>query len=148
MRRVLPVPPDERVDIWQLDDDTYAVLLTHEPKIDDEALAVLLGEGLRVWSIGAWKTLLERVSRRAHPSGSLRGPVSRRRPSGGGWRDRPPKLEPVWCKMSRASPILPGIGYSFSGCNSCVVSAFSSISFQSHNCGMNSTSAHNCAWSA
>ena len=50
-----PVPPDELVDIWPgealahrvLDDDTYAVLLTHDPKIDDEALGVLLGAGTR-----------------------------------------------------------------------------------------------------
>lgn len=69
-----PVPPDELVDIWprealqhrHLDDDTYAVLLTHDPKIDDAALGVLLGEGSAVRYIGALgsrKTQAKRVER-------------------------------------------------------------------------------------
>ena len=71
-----PVPPDELVDIWprealghrHLDDDTYAVLLTHDPKIDDEALGVLLAEGSQVRYIGALgsrKTHAKRVERLA-----------------------------------------------------------------------------------
>ena len=55
------VPPDEVVDLWAgealagrvLDDGSYEVLLTHDPKIDDEALGVLLGPGSAVRYIGA-----------------------------------------------------------------------------------------------
>ncbi len=87
-----PSAPDELVASWprqaleqrELDDDTYAVLLTHDPKIDDEALAVLLSEESEVRYIGALgsrKTHARRVERlrgegfSEEAIGQIKGPV-------------------------------------------------------------------------
>lgn len=84
------VPPDELVASWprealahrELGDDTYAVLLTHDPKIDDEALGVLLRSDVRyIGALGSRKTHAERRERLAEAGfaeeviGRVRGPV-------------------------------------------------------------------------
>ncbi len=66
-----PVPPDEILVSWpnqaleqvHLDGSTFAVLLTHDPKIDDEALRVLLKSDVRY--IGALGSRTTQAQRRA-----------------------------------------------------------------------------------
>ncbi|MBI5706379.1 MAG: XdhC family protein [Armatimonadetes bacterium] len=67
-----PVSPDQCLVVWPhealgelaLDEDTYAVLLSHDPKIDDPALHVLLRSPVRyIGALGSKKTHAERVVR-------------------------------------------------------------------------------------
>ena len=59
-----PVPPDQLISKWPddvlpdlpLNEDTYAILLTHDPKIDDPALHILLNNNLPY--IGALLSLI------------------------------------------------------------------------------------------
>jgi xanthine dehydrogenase accessory factor len=67
-----PTPPDELIARWpaealkkrRLDEDTYALLLTHDPKIDDEALHILLKTPVRyLGALGSRKTHARRCER-------------------------------------------------------------------------------------
>ncbi len=67
-----PVPPDQLRSDWpdevlpqlSLNDDTYAVLLTHDPKIDDVALHILLKSDVAyIGALGSKKTHAKRVNR-------------------------------------------------------------------------------------
>lgn len=67
-----PVPPDQLIAQWpeavlgdmELSDDTYAVLLTHDPKIDDQALHILLKSSVRyIGALGSRKTHAKRCDR-------------------------------------------------------------------------------------
>ena len=56
--------PGEVLSGLDLTDDTYAVLLTHDPKIDDEALHVLLKTPVAyIGALGSRKTHAKRVER-------------------------------------------------------------------------------------
>lgn len=55
--------PDQALAKLELDDDTYAVLLTHDPKIDDVALRILLKSPVRY--IGALGSRTTQAQRRA-----------------------------------------------------------------------------------
>jgi len=56
--------PDEVLKEMDLNEDTYAVLLTHDPKIDDPALHILLNSGVRyIGALGSRKTHEKRVNR-------------------------------------------------------------------------------------
>ena len=85
-----PVAPDRLVAQWpeaalgdmELNDDTYAVLLTHDPKIDDQALHLLLGAPLRyIGALGSRKTHAKRCERLCEAGfgeaeiGRIKGPV-------------------------------------------------------------------------
>jgi xanthine dehydrogenase accessory factor len=65
-------PPDRLANDWPaeilpeytLDEYTYAVLLTHDPKIDDQALELLLKENIGyIGALGSKKTHEKRVKR-------------------------------------------------------------------------------------
>ena len=67
-----PLPPDRLLNVWpeaalsqlDLNDDTYAVLLTHDPKIDDAALHILLQHNLPyIGALGSSKTHARRRQR-------------------------------------------------------------------------------------
>ena len=67
-----PTPPDKKFSDWpaevlpdyDLDTDTYAVLLTHDPKIDDQALHILLPSNIAyIGALGSKKTHEKRVKR-------------------------------------------------------------------------------------
>ena len=67
-----PVPPDQLLSDWPdeilpklvPDDDTYAVLLTHDPKIDDVALHIVLkSDAAYIGALGSKKTHAKRVNR-------------------------------------------------------------------------------------
>ena len=67
-----PVAPDQLIAKWpeavlgdmELSDDTYAVLLTHDPKIDDQALHILLKSPVRyIGALGSRKTHAKRCDR-------------------------------------------------------------------------------------
>ncbi|MBC8259915.1 MAG: XdhC family protein [SAR324 cluster bacterium] len=67
-----PVPPDQLISKWPddvlpdfpLNDDTYAVLLTHDPKIDDPALHILLKNNLPyIGALGSSRTHAKRCAR-------------------------------------------------------------------------------------
>jgi xanthine dehydrogenase accessory factor len=56
-------PADALPDI-KLDDSVFAVLLTHDPKIDDQALQILLNSGVAyIGALGSKKTHQKRISR-------------------------------------------------------------------------------------
>ena len=56
--------PGEVLSAWALTDDTYAVLLTHDPKIDDEALHLLLKAPVAyIGALGSRKTQAKRIER-------------------------------------------------------------------------------------
>ncbi len=56
--------PQEVLAGWDLTEDTYAVLLTHDPKIDDEALHILLRAPLAyIGALGSRKTHAKRCER-------------------------------------------------------------------------------------
>ncbi|OJJ15293.1 hypothetical protein BKI52_38405 [marine bacterium AO1-C] len=56
--------PEEVLPEMTLDQDTYAVLLTHDPKIDDQALHILLkSEVAYIGCLGSKKTHAKRVQR-------------------------------------------------------------------------------------
>ena len=56
--------PEEVLTDYQLDADTYAVVLTHDPKIDDQALHILLkSEVAYIGALGSRKTHAKRVAR-------------------------------------------------------------------------------------
>ena len=66
------IPPDRLVNDWPadvlpsytLDEYTFAVLLTHDPKIDDQALEILLKEKIAyIGALGSKKTHEKRVKR-------------------------------------------------------------------------------------
>ena len=74
--------PQEVLADWDLNEDTYAVLLTHDPKIDDPALQILLRAPVAyVGALGSRKTHAARCERlRAEgfseaEIGRIRGPV-------------------------------------------------------------------------
>jgi len=67
-----PVQPEKMIPEWpqnvlpdlDLNDDTYAVLLTHDPKIDDEALRILLKSNVAyIGALGSKKTHAKRCTR-------------------------------------------------------------------------------------
>lgn len=56
--------PDQALSAWEFDDDTYAVLLTHDPKIDDTALHLLLRQPVAyIGALGSRKTHAKRCER-------------------------------------------------------------------------------------
>jgi len=67
-----PVPPDQLISKWPddvlpdfpLNEDTYAILLTHDPKIDDPALHILLKQNLPyIGALGSSRTHAKRCAR-------------------------------------------------------------------------------------
>ena len=67
-----PVPPDKLISKWPddvlpvfpLNEDTYAILLTHDPKIDDPALYILLKKNLPyIGALGSTRTHAKRCAR-------------------------------------------------------------------------------------
>ena len=67
-----PVPPDQLISKWPedvlpdfpLNEDTYAILLTHDPKIDDPALHILLKNNLPyIGALGSSRTHDKRCAR-------------------------------------------------------------------------------------
>ena len=67
-----PVPPDQLISRWPddvlpelpLNEDTFAILLTHDPKIDDPALHILLKNNLPyIGALGSSRTHAKRCSR-------------------------------------------------------------------------------------
>lgn len=58
--------PQEVLGNYDLDNETYAVILSHDPKIDDEALKILLNSKVRyIGALGSKKTHAKRVERLA-----------------------------------------------------------------------------------
>ncbi len=56
--------PQEVLGNYALDNETYAVILSHDPKIDDEALKILLPSDVRyIGALGSKKTHARRVER-------------------------------------------------------------------------------------
>lgn len=56
--------PHELLSAWDLNEDTYAVLLTHDPKIDDPALQLLLKAPIAyIGALGSRKTHAKRCER-------------------------------------------------------------------------------------
>ncbi|MBO3697374.1 XdhC family protein [Roseivirga sp. E12] len=56
--------PQEVLGNYALDNETYAVILSHDPKIDDEALKILLPSKVRyIGALGSKKTHAKRVER-------------------------------------------------------------------------------------
>jgi len=56
--------PQEVLGDYTLDNETYAVILSHDPKIDDEALKILLPSQVRyIGALGSRKTQAKRVDR-------------------------------------------------------------------------------------
>lgn len=56
--------PQEVLGNYALDNETYAVILSHDPKIDDEALKILLPSNVRyIGALGSKKTHAKRVER-------------------------------------------------------------------------------------
>jgi xanthine dehydrogenase accessory factor len=56
--------PQDILEDWPLHEDTYAILLTHDPKIDDPALKILLKHDLPyIGALGSRKTHAKRCAR-------------------------------------------------------------------------------------
>ena len=56
--------PQDVLEDWPLHEDTYAILLTHDPKIDDPALEILLKHKLPyIGALGSRKTHAKRCAR-------------------------------------------------------------------------------------
>lgn len=56
--------PQEVIENYNLDRDTYAIILSHDPKIDDEALKILLKSDVRyIGALGSRKTQAKRIDR-------------------------------------------------------------------------------------
>ena len=56
--------PDQVLNDWPLNEDTYAILLTHDPKIDDPALHILLKHDLPyIGALGSSRTHAKRCAR-------------------------------------------------------------------------------------
>ena len=56
--------PQDVLEDWPLHEDTYAILLTHDPKIDDPALKILLKHDLPyIGALGSRKTHAKRCAR-------------------------------------------------------------------------------------
>ncbi|MFY0592050.1 XdhC family protein [Roseivirga sp.] len=56
--------PQEVLNSYALDQETYAVILSHDPKIDDEALKILLPSNVRyIGALGSRKTQAKRIDR-------------------------------------------------------------------------------------
>ncbi len=56
--------PDQVLNDWPLNEDTYALLLTHDPKIDDPALQILLKHNLSyIGALGSKRTHAKRCIR-------------------------------------------------------------------------------------
>ena len=56
--------PQDVLEDWPLHEDTYAILLTHDPKIDDPALKILLKHDLSyIGALGSRKTHAKRCAR-------------------------------------------------------------------------------------
>ena len=56
--------PDQVLNEWTLNEDTYAILLTHDPKIDDPALHILLKHNLSyIGALGSNRTHAKRCAR-------------------------------------------------------------------------------------
>lgn len=63
-KRIIPEWPAKVLPALDLNEDTYAVLLTHDPKIDDEALNVLLPSRIAyIGALGSKKTHAKRCAR-------------------------------------------------------------------------------------
>ena len=74
--------PHEVLDDWDLNEDTYAVLLTHDPKIDDPALQIFLRAPVAyIGALGSRRTHAARCERLRDGGysdeeiGRIRGPV-------------------------------------------------------------------------
>ncbi len=89
-QRRFPVPPHQLLETWpdealkefHLNEDTYAVLLTHDPKIDDPAIHILLRNPVAyIGALGSKKTHAKRCQRLRDAGfsdseiGRIRGPV-------------------------------------------------------------------------
>jgi xanthine dehydrogenase accessory factor len=62
--QLLPQWPAQALAGWEFDESTYAVLLTHDPKIDDEALHLLLRQPVAyIGALGSRKTHARRCER-------------------------------------------------------------------------------------
>ena len=56
--------PDQVLKDWALNEDTYAILLTHDPKIDDPALHILLKHNIKyIGALGSNRTHAKRCAR-------------------------------------------------------------------------------------
>tara|TARA_Y100001970_G_C14236813_1_gene862339 strand:+ start:1492 stop:2592 length:1101 start_codon:yes stop_codon:yes gene_type:complete len=56
--------PDDILTKWPINKDTYAILLTHDPKIDDPALHILLKKDLKyIGALGSNRTHIKRCDR-------------------------------------------------------------------------------------
>lgn len=62
--RIIPEWPQDVLNGWNFHQNIYAVLLTHDPKIDDPGLNILLRQPVRyIGALGSWKTHAKRVKR-------------------------------------------------------------------------------------
>ncbi len=62
--QLLPRWPEQVLDTWDLNEETYAVLLTHDPKIDDQALHALLRSPVAyIGALGSRRTHAKRRER-------------------------------------------------------------------------------------
>jgi len=56
--------PDQILEDWPINEDTYAILLTHDPKIDDPALHILLKKNVAyIGALGSNRTHSKRCAR-------------------------------------------------------------------------------------
>ena len=62
--RIIPEWPQDALDGWRFHQNTYAVLLTHDPKIDDPGMQILLKQPIRyIGALGSRKTHEKRIKR-------------------------------------------------------------------------------------
>ena len=62
--RIIPQWPQEALADWEFQQNTYAVFLTHDPKIDDPGMHILLKKPIRyIGALGSRKTHAKRVAR-------------------------------------------------------------------------------------
>jgi xanthine dehydrogenase accessory factor len=62
--QLLPQWPQQVLESWDLNEETYAVLLTHDPKIDDQALHALLRSPVAyIGALGSSRTHAKRCER-------------------------------------------------------------------------------------
>ena len=62
--RIIPEWPQDALNGWNFHQNIYAVLLTHDPKIDDPGMRILLRQPIRyIGALGSRKTQAKRVKR-------------------------------------------------------------------------------------
>jgi xanthine dehydrogenase accessory factor len=62
--KIIKAYPSEVLEQFKLDQSTYAVILSHDPKIDDNALHILLKENVAyIGALGSKKTHAKRMER-------------------------------------------------------------------------------------